>query len=69
MLDEAHRVPRERLRADERLADLEVFRQPQSSNPSFVTAEQLAAVEDHVRWPRAAVGLQRAIASGHRAEP
>lgn len=45
--DEAARVPRETLRADPRLADLEVLRQPQAANPSFVTVRQLAAIERH----------------------
>jgi hypothetical protein len=50
--DEAARVPREALRADPHLADLEVLRQPQAANPSFVTVRQLAAIERH----RAATG-------------
>lgn len=45
--DEAERLPRETLRADPRLADLEVLRQPQAANPSFVTVRQLAAIEQH----------------------
>jgi hypothetical protein len=45
----AHRVPRETLRADARLADLEVLRQPQAANPSFVTVRQLAAIREHLR--------------------
>src|SRR5689334_5144500 len=42
--DMAARLPRETLRADPALADLEVLRQPQGSNPSYVTVRQLAAI-------------------------
>jgi hypothetical protein len=35
------------LRADPELAGLEVLRQPQAANPSFVTIRQLAAIERH----------------------
>jgi hypothetical protein len=42
---EAGRVRRELLRADTELAALEVFRQPQAANPSFVTVRQFAAIE------------------------
>jgi hypothetical protein len=45
--DEADRLPRQALRADPELADLEVLRQPQASNPSFVTVRQWAAIERH----------------------
>lgn len=41
------RLPRAVLRADQRLADLEVFRQPQGSNPSFLTVDQFAALRSH----------------------
>ncbi|MEU4693656.1 hypothetical protein [Actinoplanes sp. NPDC023714] len=37
-------IPRERLRAHDELAGLEVLRQPQASNPSFVTKRQFAAL-------------------------
>jgi hypothetical protein len=47
----AFRVDRERLRADRRLADLEVFRQPQGSNPSYLTVAQFAALQDHCAGP------------------
>lgn len=53
LLAEPDRARRERLLADPRLADLEVFRQPQSANPSFVNRSQLAAITDHVAWPPA----------------
>jgi hypothetical protein len=43
----ASRIRRERLRADERLAGLEVFRQPQGANPSFLTVAQFEALRDH----------------------
>lgn len=51
LLAPADRVPREVLRADDRLADLEVFRQPQAANPSFVSVPQRQAIEDYLRWP------------------
>jgi len=41
------RVPRSVLRADERLAEIEVFRQPQASNPSFLTVDQFAVVRSY----------------------
>lgn len=41
-------VPRQQLRADARLADAEVFRQPQGANPSFLTVAQFAALQDHL---------------------
>ena len=41
-------VPRQELRADPRLADAEVFRQPQGSNPSFLTSAQFAALQDYL---------------------
>jgi hypothetical protein len=44
----AHRVGRERLRADSRLGDLEVFRQPQGANPSYLTVAQFAALQEHL---------------------
>jgi hypothetical protein len=39
------RLRREVLRADAALAGLEVLRQPQGSNPSFVTVREFAAIE------------------------
>lgn len=42
------RIGRERLRADGRLAGLEVFRQPQGSNPSYLTTAQFTALQDHL---------------------
>jgi len=44
--DPATWLPREALRADARLADLEVLRQPQAANPSFVTVRQFAVIEE-----------------------
>jgi hypothetical protein len=38
------RLSREQIRADGGLADLEVFRQPQGSNPSYLTVTQFAAL-------------------------
>jgi hypothetical protein len=40
------RVGREQVRADSRLADLEILRQPQGSNPSYLTVRQFAALRD-----------------------
>jgi hypothetical protein len=48
-LDEDRRVARDALRADERLTGLEVLRQPQAANPSFVTVRQLRAIDEHLR--------------------
>jgi hypothetical protein len=55
----ATRVSREQLRADERLLGLEVFRQPQGSNPSYVTKGQFAALLGHctgTAWTTASTG-------------
>jgi hypothetical protein len=41
------RVSREQLRADDRLLGLEVLRQPQGSNPSYLTNDQFAAILTH----------------------
>ncbi|MFI1988319.1 hypothetical protein [Actinoplanes sp. NPDC020271] len=43
-LDDDQRVHRDTVRADEGLAALEVLRQPQAANPSFVTVGQMAAL-------------------------
>jgi hypothetical protein len=43
----AARVSRDQLRADDRLRALEVLRQPQGSNPSYLTKDQFAAVLAH----------------------
>ncbi|MCL7457668.1 hypothetical protein AB0I85_14935 [Micromonospora echinofusca] len=48
VLDAAHRVPWELLRADARLAGAEVLRQPQGANPSFPTAAESAALCEHL---------------------
>ncbi|MEV6636779.1 hypothetical protein AB0M54_39185 [Actinoplanes sp. NPDC051470] len=40
------RLPREELRADPRLAGLEVLRQPQGANPSFVDVEEFAVIRE-----------------------
>jgi hypothetical protein len=42
------RLDRARLRDDGRLADLEVFRQPQGSNPSYLTMAQFDALREHL---------------------
>lgn len=43
-LDAAARVPRDAVRADPRLADVEVLRQPMAANPSFLTRPQWTAL-------------------------
>lgn len=48
VLDPGDRVPRERLRADSRLAGAEVLRQPQGANPSWLTADEFAALREHL---------------------
>ncbi|MGV9213709.1 hypothetical protein ACTFTM_17785 [Micromonospora sp. RB23] len=48
ILPERDRVPRGALRADDRLAALEVFRQPQAANPSYLTVAQFAALRTHL---------------------
>jgi hypothetical protein len=48
ILPPARRLPRDQVRADGRLADLEVLRQPQAGNPSFLTVAQFAALTDHL---------------------
>jgi hypothetical protein len=45
----ARRMDRRELRADPRLAGIEVFRQPQGSNPSYLTVAQFAALRELVR--------------------
>jgi hypothetical protein len=47
------RVPRAVLRADPRLAGAEVFRQPQASNPSYLTRPEFAAMREHLAADRA----------------
>jgi hypothetical protein len=47
-LDAADRVARDAVRADPRLADLEVLRQPMAANPSFATRAQWTALLDHL---------------------
>ncbi|WP_229401774.1 hypothetical protein [Micromonospora okii] len=48
VLAEPDRVPRQRLRADARLAGIEVFRQPQAANPSYLTRSEFDALRDHL---------------------
>jgi alpha-galactosidase len=45
--DEVLAVDRAGIRADLRLADIEVLRQPQAANPSFLTVTQFAALATH----------------------
>jgi hypothetical protein len=47
-LDGADRVGRDTLRADARLAGLEVLRQPMAANPSFANRAQFQAIRDHL---------------------
>jgi hypothetical protein len=47
-LDEDQRVHRDSLLADGGLTTLEVLRQPQAGNPSFVTVEQLIALRAYL---------------------
>ena len=44
-------VPRAVLRTDPRLRAMEVFRQPQGSNPSFVTMEEFVILRQHWAGP------------------
>lgn len=44
-------VPRDAVRTDPRLADLEVLRQPMAANPSFATRAEYAAIRDHLPPP------------------
>jgi hypothetical protein len=46
--DPAGWVGRDELRHDPELADLEVLRQPQAANPSFVTVRQFAAIHRYL---------------------
>ncbi|MET8282741.1 hypothetical protein [Micromonospora sp. NPDC005174] len=48
ILLEPDRLPRQALRADGRLAALEVFRQPQAANPSYLTVAQFAALRTYL---------------------
>ena len=48
VLPAERRVRREHLRADVRLAGIEVLRQPQAANPSFLSVAQFAAVSEHL---------------------
>jgi hypothetical protein len=41
------RVSRAVIRADRRLAGLEVLRQPQAANPSYLTVAEFAALREH----------------------
>jgi hypothetical protein len=41
-------VPRPQLRADPRLADAEVFRQPMAANPSYLSKAEFAALTDQL---------------------
>lgn len=56
-------IPRQQLRADPRLADAEVFRQPQGANPSFLTVAQFAALGDYFPDPPSTVATATAAAA------
>ncbi|WP_239118380.1 hypothetical protein [Paractinoplanes ferrugineus] len=47
-LTEEQRVHRDLVRSDEGLAALEVLRQPQAANPSFVSTEQMAVLRTYL---------------------
>jgi hypothetical protein len=47
IVSEHQQVSREQVRADPRLADVEVVRQPQAGNPSFLTRSQFTALREH----------------------
>lgn len=49
--DRADWVPRSELRGDPRVAGMEVFRQPQAANPSYVTPAEFAALSDYFSAP------------------
>jgi hypothetical protein len=49
-------LPRAALAADPRLAGLEVLRQPQAANPSFVTRREFAALTEHPALRRLSPG-------------
>jgi hypothetical protein len=61
--DPAEWVSRAQLRADPRLTDAEVFRQPQGANPSFLTVAQFAALRDHVEDAPSTVATATAAAA------
>ena len=46
-IDRSRWVTRAQLRADARLTEIEVFTQPQGSNPSFLTVAQFEALREH----------------------
>ncbi|MEU4335893.1 hypothetical protein AB0F59_14785 [Micromonospora lupini] len=48
ILPERDRVPRLALRGDDRLVALEVFRQPQAANPSYLTVAQFTALRTYL---------------------
>ena len=48
VVDPAGRVGRDELRGDPELADLEVLRQPQAANPSFVTVRQFEVIRRYL---------------------
>lgn len=54
ILDPDERIHVEELRSVPGLADIEIIRQPQTSNPSWVTKEELALIESaFLEWPEA----------------
>jgi hypothetical protein len=58
-LDEQARLSRDAVLAEPRLRDLEVLRQPQAANPSFLTRAQVGALPDHLRSACVAVKSAR----------
>jgi hypothetical protein len=54
-------LPRAILAADPRMAGLEVLRQPQAANPSFVTRAQFAVLAEHPMLRRLRRGSRRTL--------
>lgn len=50
-------IARSVLQADQQLAGMEIFRQPQMSNPLWISREELAALEEHVAPPAISITL------------
>lgn len=50
-------IARSLLQADPRLAGMEIFRQPQMSNPLWISREELAALEEHITLPEISITL------------
>ena len=67
ILDQADRLEADELRSVPALRDLEVFTSPQQSNPSWVSKDQLDALEKHLpSWPAPDAVPTTAISVGGR---